>query len=108
MSQLPNLSTVTQLLFRIMPPGTWHMVYTPIRTLALGGHFYTYETLHLTEMSRAFDRLHCREVTNTTHVSSYPTLCTMMVYTLRSDSKGLLYSPLLSNRFLIIIFQHFT
>lgn len=71
-----------------MPPGAWHMVYTPVRTLATGGHFYTYETLHLTEMSRAFDRKHAREVTNTTHVSSFPTLCAMMIHILRLDGRS--------------------
>jgi hypothetical protein len=81
-----------------MPPGAWHMVYTPVRTLATGGHFYTYDTLHLTEMSRAFDRLHGREVTNTTHVSSFMTLCAMMVYVLRADTRGktVLFATLLS------------
>ncbi|KAF8871079.1 hypothetical protein BD779DRAFT_1679446 [Infundibulicybe gibba] len=62
----------------IMPPGTWHLVYTPVRTLAVGGHLYMFETLHLTEVSRWFDRNHAREVTNTSHMSSFMTLCMMM------------------------------
>ncbi|KAF9461597.1 hypothetical protein BDZ94DRAFT_1237583 [Collybia nuda] len=40
----------------IMPPGTWHLVYTPVRTVACGGHFYNYDTLHLTEASRHYDK----------------------------------------------------
>lgn len=38
-----------------MPPGTWHVVYTPTPSYVSGGHFYTYETMHLTEFSRSFD-----------------------------------------------------
>ena len=41
----------------IMPPGTWHVVYTATPSYVSGGHFYTYETLHLTEFSRSFDHL---------------------------------------------------
>ncbi|KAI5981118.1 hypothetical protein EDD15DRAFT_2380326 [Pisolithus albus] len=39
----------------IQPPGANHMVYTPVHTVMSGGHFLTYETLHLTEMALTFD-----------------------------------------------------
>lgn len=71
-----------------MPPGTWHLVYTPVRTLATGGHFFTFETTHLTEMSQKFDHKNGLHVTNTTHVSAYETLINMLLYTLRDDARG--------------------
>ncbi|KAJ3751961.1 hypothetical protein EV360DRAFT_89212 [Lentinula raphanica] len=36
----------------IQPPLTIHTVYTPLPTIATGGHFHTFGTLHLTEASR--------------------------------------------------------
>jgi len=50
-----------------MPPGTWHAVYTPVPSLAGGGHFFSYDTLHLTEFSRAFDHNHSEMSTNANH-----------------------------------------
>ncbi|KAI0062116.1 hypothetical protein BV25DRAFT_698818 [Artomyces pyxidatus] len=38
-----------------MPPGAWHEVYTPVNTIFSGGHFFTHNTLHLTQSSRAYD-----------------------------------------------------
>jgi hypothetical protein len=31
------------------------MVYTPIKGTSTGGHFYMYETMHLTELSWSYD-----------------------------------------------------
>ena len=39
----------------IMPPGMWHSVYTPVGTMTLGGHFLTYDTLHLMHNARMYD-----------------------------------------------------
>ena len=51
-----------------MPPATWHKVYTPTPSYVGGGHFYTLESLHLTEFSRAFDhRSEARFGTNAEH-----------------------------------------
>ena len=41
--------------YRIQPPGVFHEVYTPVKSIASGGHFLTYGTLHLTEIARAYD-----------------------------------------------------
>jgi hypothetical protein len=38
-----------------MPPGMWHMVYTPVGGMTSGGHFLSYDTMHLTYLARAFD-----------------------------------------------------
>ncbi|KAF8871329.1 hypothetical protein BD779DRAFT_1680487 [Infundibulicybe gibba] len=75
----------------IMPPGTWHLVYTPVGTHATGGHIYMYDTLHLTEISRWFDREHGFEVTNTSHISAYMTLCMMMCNVVRTHSHRKFY-----------------
>lgn len=39
----------------IQPPGVNHMVYTPVPTVMSGGHFLTYEAMHLTEMALTLD-----------------------------------------------------
>jgi hypothetical protein len=33
----------------------WHMVYTPVKGMTSGGHFLTYDTMHMTEMIREYD-----------------------------------------------------
>ncbi|KAF9456891.1 hypothetical protein BDZ94DRAFT_1314719 [Collybia nuda] len=70
----------------IMPPGMWHLVYTPVRTVACGGHFYNYDTLHLTEVLRHYDKTRANQVTNTTHISTYRTLCQMMLRRMRDNN----------------------
>lgn len=39
----------------IQPPGANHMVYTPQDGVTSGGHFLSYSTLHLTELSLGYD-----------------------------------------------------
>ena len=39
----------------IMQPGMWHSVYMPIGTMTLGGHFLTYNTLHLMHNAYVYD-----------------------------------------------------
>jgi hypothetical protein len=50
-----------------MPPGTWHAVYTATPSFTSGGHLFTYDTMHLTEFSRAFDSSHSDYSTNANH-----------------------------------------
>jgi len=50
-----------------MPPSMWHAVYTATPSFTSGGHFLTYETLHLTEFSRDFDSHHSECSTNANH-----------------------------------------
>ena len=42
--------------YRILPPGTFHMVYNPMNSVVLGGNFLTIETLHLTLMTRQVEQ----------------------------------------------------
>jgi len=62
----------------IMPPATFHEVYTPVPSVTLGGHFYTYNALHLTEMGRACDMHTSGRFTNQSHFSSSLTIALMM------------------------------
>lgn len=68
--QSGNYVRAAHLLFsRLQPPGYWHQVYTPVKTIAAGGHFLCYETLHLTEFARFFDQKYQKAATNTDHDS---------------------------------------
>lgn len=37
--------------FSIQPPGQIHLVYTPVASFTIGGHFYSYDSIHLTEVA---------------------------------------------------------
>ena len=62
----------------IMPPGTFHEVFTPCPSVTIGGHFYSYHTLHLTEVSRLIDVASEGGFTNADHSSSGLTMALMM------------------------------
>ena len=72
-----------------MPPGVWHEVYTPVKTLASGGHFLTYDMPHLTQMSWIFDSKHGDEATNANHPGILQTLC-HMVLAFKEKKQGML------------------
>ncbi|GLB36938.1 hypothetical protein LshimejAT787_0312250 [Lyophyllum shimeji] len=78
----------------IMTPNAFHLVYTPISSVAIGGHFLSYSTLHLTEAARAFDHHRGRAVTNENHPSVFVTLCGMVVGLFR-EPKTKLYTKCL-------------
>ncbi|KAJ3978513.1 hypothetical protein F5890DRAFT_1479295, partial [Lentinula detonsa] len=50
--------------FFFQPPGVLHLVYTPRASVASGGHFYNYDSLHLTEWTRRIQHLQSNAVTN--------------------------------------------
>ncbi|KAJ3791949.1 hypothetical protein GGU11DRAFT_750805 [Lentinula aff. detonsa] len=50
--------------FFFQPPGAVHLVYTPQACVASGGHFYNYDSLHLTEWTRRIQHLQSNAVTN--------------------------------------------
>ncbi|THH16202.1 hypothetical protein EW146_g4404 [Bondarzewia mesenterica] len=68
---------LTEGCYLLMPPGTWHSVYTPVKSLAVGGHFLTCECLSQTELARAFDKVHGEVATNTYHDGILPCLATL-------------------------------
>ncbi|KIK52592.1 hypothetical protein GYMLUDRAFT_251084 [Collybiopsis luxurians FD-317 M1] len=46
------------------PPGALHLVYTPRACVAFGGHFYSYDSLHLTEWTQRLQHLKSNFITN--------------------------------------------
>lgn len=54
------------------------MVYTPEEAVTTGGHLLTFDTLHLTELSRHLDHVD-EGITNQDHDSTFPTLVRMML-----------------------------
>ncbi|KAH0826479.1 hypothetical protein J3R83DRAFT_5482 [Lanmaoa asiatica] len=74
----------------VMPPGQMHAVYTPAACFCRGGHFFSYDALHLTEQSRNVDRLKGRYVTNQQHRGTLETLSRMVIaLPIISESKTL-------------------
>ncbi|KAF8954159.1 hypothetical protein BDZ97DRAFT_1766523 [Flammula alnicola] len=63
----------------VQPPGMPHEVYTPTPTVAIGGHLYTYGSMHLTEISRALDVDTAGRHSNQVHESAPLTLSMMMM-----------------------------
>ncbi|KAG1722727.1 uncharacterized protein EDB91DRAFT_1255924 [Suillus paluster] len=55
------------------PAGQVHAVYTPVPSFATGGHFYNYESLHLTELSRYIDARKAQFLTNQVHDNTLET-----------------------------------
>ncbi len=66
---VPSLyATASHLIqLRIQPPGQWHQVYTPIRSVTTGGHFISYDTLHFMEQSMRIDKRLNNVLTNNGH-----------------------------------------
>lgn len=71
----------------VQPPNAVHQVYTPVNTVASGGHLFTYETLHLTELARDFDCGYNHTSTNADHASAHRTICRMAI-ALKEGYKG--------------------
>ncbi|KAG2136434.1 hypothetical protein DEU56DRAFT_913013 [Suillus clintonianus] len=63
----------------IMPPAQVHAVYTPVASLATGGHFYHYGCMHLTEISRYLDVSSGDCLTNQILHNALETLRRMMI-----------------------------
>ncbi|TCD59763.1 hypothetical protein EIP91_011524 [Steccherinum ochraceum] len=62
----------------IQPPGQFHEVYTPIPTVSTGGHFYSFDTMHLSETAMYFNHNRRGVDTNFNHPSTSLTACLMM------------------------------
>lgn len=55
---------------RIQPPHLVHRVYTTEKTIVTGGHFYAWETMHLTELALLADVANAKYITNEDHPSA--------------------------------------
>ncbi|KAF8119959.1 hypothetical protein EV363DRAFT_1102755, partial [Boletus edulis] len=63
----------------IQPPAQVHSVYTPVASFTIGGHFYSYDSCHLTEMGRYFDVQRNGGLTNQMHHHALETLIRMVI-----------------------------
>ncbi|KAF5336659.1 hypothetical protein D9758_016744 [Tetrapyrgos nigripes] len=63
--------------FLIQPPGTLHMVYTPRASITIGGFFWSYDMLHLTEFARNLNTKHGDSTTNQEHANLNQTFVRM-------------------------------
>ncbi|KAG1853414.1 hypothetical protein F4604DRAFT_1686400 [Suillus subluteus] len=86
----------------IQPAGQFHAVYTPVASFATGGHFYNYECMHLTELSRYIDHKQGKILTNQVHAHSLE-MFQRMVINLPRISRRVMPSPELYNRPLIAL-----
>lgn len=73
---------VSDALSSFQPPNAWHEVFTPTKSVTIGGHYFTYDTLHLTDAARFFD-IHRPGATNQHHTSAQLTLSAMAVNMIR-------------------------
>jgi hypothetical protein len=59
----------------LQPPNAIHQVYTPINSVASGGYFFNWSTLHLTELARAFGFHYSHLATNTQREGAFRSMC---------------------------------
>ncbi|TCD63812.1 hypothetical protein EIP91_004934 [Steccherinum ochraceum] len=74
----------------IQAPGQYHEVFTPIPTVTTGGHFYSLETMHLTEVELYYQ--HCTNATDTNHRHHSASLTAVMMINSLKD-KGPQWYP---------------
>ncbi|CAA7265614.1 unnamed protein product [Cyclocybe aegerita] len=72
----------------IQPPGIFHEVYTPVPSVTLGGHFYSYDAAHLTELTRSFGFQTNGSLTNQSHDSALFTLEMMVLALPKIEGRG--------------------
>jgi hypothetical protein len=65
---------------RIQSGATLHEVFTPTPAVTSGGHYFSYNGMHLTEVASAYDVCTRGKLTNQEHLSSTDTLCMMMCH----------------------------
>ncbi|KAF8160068.1 hypothetical protein B0H34DRAFT_706034 [Crassisporium funariophilum] len=63
----------------MQPVGGFHDVYTPCNSVTHGGQFLMYDSMHLTEFHRKYNRHHGRFVTNQQHEAVRGTISRMLV-----------------------------
>ena len=63
-----------------MLPEKHHMVYMPVAGLSRGGHSFSLDTMHLTELSRSVDSEAGKYITNDSHLGTLETLCRLVIF----------------------------
>ena len=95
---IPPCIAYSAVSLRFQPPNAWHEVYTPSKSVTVGGHFFSYDTVHFSDAGRRFDILR-PGMTNQHHSSSQLTLSAMVLYmaTRGPQSKQLISIVIFSN-----------
>ncbi|GJF00235.1 hypothetical protein PsYK624_165150 [Phanerochaete sordida] len=81
---IPNLATIHFIrlepdMILIQPPGVFHEVYTPVRSVAIGGHFMAEDLLHLTLQCRLAIARSMGQAGNAYHPDTNRTLARMLL-----------------------------
>ncbi|KJA16325.1 hypothetical protein HYPSUDRAFT_207118 [Hypholoma sublateritium FD-334 SS-4] len=77
------------------PPNAWHEVFTPSMSVTIGGHFFTFDTIHLSDVARHFD--HKKPgTTNQHHTSSQLIMCAMVTQMVHLGTRPYFRKPLTS------------
>ncbi|KAF9488677.1 hypothetical protein BDN71DRAFT_1435966 [Pleurotus eryngii] len=92
----------------LQPPGFLHLVYSPIQSIALGGHFLTHESLHLTAWSRRIEHTVGTFSTNAEHPCVECYLARMMLCLEFEAGQSRPCKPLLALALMILDNQSFT
>ncbi|KAK7450522.1 hypothetical protein VKT23_012831 [Stygiomarasmius scandens] len=89
---------------RIMPPGQLHMVYTPQRSIAIGGHMLLYDCMHLTELARYIHARH-GHTSNDDHSGMHRTLVRMMLalpFVVQDPNRVFYFRPLAAHCYMVM------
>ncbi|KAF8332917.1 hypothetical protein F5887DRAFT_1286509 [Amanita rubescens] len=85
----------------IQPPGQWHQVYTPIRSVTTGGHFISYDTLHLMEQSMRIDFRIKSQLTNSDY-DIYSTLAMLTIQLPFLKNRSFYWKPMMALALMIL------
>ncbi|KAK7447755.1 hypothetical protein VKT23_014013 [Stygiomarasmius scandens] len=88
----------------IMPPGQLHMVYTPQRSIAIGGHMLLYDCMHLTELARYIHARH-GHTSNDDHSGMHRTLVRMMLalpFVVQDPDRAFYFRPLAAHCYMVM------
>lgn len=72
--------TNNRLLFRIMPPGVIHAVFTLEDSIVIGGHFYSVHSFSRSLKAGLHEHICGQVATNTEHLASETLLYNLVVY----------------------------
>ncbi|KZT19777.1 hypothetical protein NEOLEDRAFT_1151755 [Neolentinus lepideus HHB14362 ss-1] len=86
----------------IQPPAIMHAIYTPVKTVATGGHFFLYDAMHLTEISMDIDHDHSDVTTNQVHHGAHHLLVNMTLALPNMWDKPMARKPFLTLARLIL------
>ncbi|KAI0342917.1 hypothetical protein BDW22DRAFT_1345367 [Trametopsis cervina] len=80
----------------IQPPGVLHQVFTVENCICTGGHFYTANTMHLTEFAHSHVAAIKLQNTNASHLSTVRILARMTIQMAAGPLNTLLQKPFIS------------